>query len=450
MTLISKCAERAFDAIPHTANEETVAYSKVTWRLIPFLFICYIVAYLDRTSISFAQMQMQNDLGFSAAIYGLGAGIFFIGYSLFEVPSNMLMQRIGARKTLIRIMVLWGVVATGMMFVTTPMQFYVMRFLLGVFEAGFFPGVIYFLTKWYPSSRRGAVLSMFMLGMPISGVLGGPIAGWALNSLDGINGWEGWQWLFFIEGLPAISLGLMVYWILDDEPSKAKWLTDRERAIIIRNVTVDQASNPSEHGHSLLKALKDSRVYILSLSYFTFISAIYAIGFWLPAMLKNAGVTDVFEIGLYSMIPFGISAIGMVLISRSSDKRLERRWHLALCAFVGATSLAIIPIFSSDLTASLVVMTIATTAIYTLLPLFWSITSAYFAGTVAAAGSIAFINSLGLTGGMASPSIIGWVKTTTGSMSNGLLAISVMLVLGGIILLVGIKAADIRERKPVE
>jgi len=450
MTLISKSAERAFDAIPYTKNEETVAYSKVTWRLIPFLFICYIVAYLDRTSISFAQMQMQNDLGFSAAIYGLGAGIFFIGYSLFEVPSNMLMQRIGARKTLIRIMVLWGVVATGMMFVTTPMQFYVMRFLLGVFEAGFFPGVIYFLTKWYPSSRRGAVLSMFMLGMPISGVLGGPIAGWALNSLDGINGWEGWQWLFFIEGLPAISLGLMVYWILDDEPSKAKWLTDRERAIIIRNVTVDQASNPSEHGHSLLKALKDSRVYILSLSYFTFISAIYAIGFWLPAMLKNAGVTDVFEIGLYSMIPFGISAIGMVLISRSSDKRLERRWHLALCAFVGATSLAIIPIFSSDLTASLVVMTIATTAIYTLLPLFWSITSAYFAGTVAAAGSIAFINSLGLTGGMASPSIIGWVKTTTGSMSNGLLAISVMLVLGGIILLVGIKAADIRERKPVE
>lgn len=450
MTQISKSAVAAFDVIPYTENEETVAYSKVTWRLIPFLFICYIVAYLDRTSISFAQMQMQNDLGFSAAIYGLGAGIFFIGYSLFEVPSNMLMQRIGARKTLIRIMVLWGIVATGMMFVTTPMQFYVMRFLLGVFEAGFFPGVIYFLTKWYPGSRRGAVLSMFMLGMPISGVLGGPIAGWALDSLDGINGWEGWQWLFFIEGLPAIFLGLMVYWILDDEPSQAKWLTDRERAIIIRNVKVDQASNPPEHGHSLLKALKDSRVYILSLSYFTFISAIYAIGFWLPAMLKNAGVTDVFEIGLYSMIPFGISAIGMVLISRSSDKRLERRWHLALCAFVGATSLAIIPIFSSDLTASLVVMTIATTAIYTLLPLFWSITSAYFAGTVAAAGSIAFINSLGLTGGMASPSIIGWVKTTTGSMSNGLLAISVMLVLGGIILLVGIKAADIRERKPVE
>ena len=392
-------------------------------------------------------MQMQNDLGFSAAIYGLGAGIFFIGYSLFEVPSNMLMQRIGARKTLLRIMVLWGIVATGMMFVTTPMQFYVMRFLLGVFEAGFFPGVIYFLTKWYPGSRRGAVLSMFMLGMPISGVLGGPIAGWALNSLDGVNGWEGWQWLFFIEGLPAILLGLMVYWILCDEPSQAKWLTERERALIIRNVKVDQANNPPEHGHSMLSALKDSRVYILSLSYFTFISGIYAIGFWLPAMLKNAGVIDVFQIGLYSMIPFGISAIGMVLISRSSDKRLERRWHLALCAFIGAASLSAITMFSADLTMSLIVMTVATTAIYTLLPLFWSITSAYFTGTVAAAGSIALINSLGLIGGMASPSIIGWVKTTTGSMSNGLFAISAMLVLGGIVLLVGIKAKDIRERK---
>lgn len=447
MTELKRGALSATDGAPYTPSEEAIAYSKVTWRLIPFLFICYIVAYLDRTSISFAQIQMQSDLGFSDAVYGLGAGIFFIGYSLFEVPSNLLMQKIGARKTLIRIMVLWGAVATGMMFVTTPMQFYVMRFLLGVFEAGFFPGVIYFLTKWYTGTRRGAVLSMFMLGMPISGVLGGPIAGWALNSLDGFQGLEGWQWLFIVEGLPAIFLGLMVFWIMDDDPSQAKWLTERERALIIHNVKVDQANNPPDHGHSIFMALKDKRVYILCLAYFTFISGIYAIGFWVPAMLKAAGVTDVFEIGLYSMIPFGISAIGMVLISRSSDKHLERRWHAAICAVVGAAALSLIPAFRSDLTSSLVVISIATTAIYTLLPLFWSITSAYFTGTVAAAASIAFINSVGLTGGLASPSIIGWVKTTTGSLSNGLFAISAMLVIGAIVLLIGIKASDIRERK---
>lgn len=428
-------------------NEVSRAYSKVTWRLIPFLFICYVVAYLDRTSISFAQMQMQQSLGFSDAVYGLGAGIFFVGYSLFEVPSNLLMQRIGARKTLIRIMVLWGLVSTAMMFVTTPIMFYIMRFLLGVFEAGFFPGVIYFLTKWYPGARRGRVLALFMLGMPISGVLGGPIAGWALSSLNGVSGLEGWQWLFIVEGLPAVALGFMVYLILDDEPSKAKWLSERERMLIIGNVNADRLNNNGDHAHSMLQALRNPRVYILSLAYFTFISSIYAIGFWLPAMLKNAGVTNVFSIGMYSMIPFGISALGMVLICRSSDKRLERRWHLAISAFVGAITLSLIPAVHLNLTVSLLVMAISTSAIYSLLPLFWSISSAYFVGTAAAAGSIAFINSLGLTGGLASPVIIGWVKSTTGSMSNGLYAISLMLIAGAILLLIGIPASAIRERR---
>lgn len=436
----------ADEAAHVSENEVSATYSKVTWRLIPFFFACYVVAYLDRTNISFAQMQMKDALGFSDAVYGLGAGIFFIGYSLFEVPSNLILQKIGARKTLIRIMILWGLAGSAMIFVSSPAIFYILRFFLGAFEAGFVPGVIYYLTRWYPGARRGNILALFLLGMPISGVLGGPLAGWVLSSLHNSLGLQGWQWLFLIEGIPAVILGCMVYFLLDDEPAKAKWLSSRERAIVIRNVHAEQVNNGAGHGHSLGQALKDPRIYVMCLAYFTFISGIYAIGFWLPAMLKNAGIKDVFSIGLYSMIPFGVSALGMVIICRSSDRRLERRWHLALSAMVGAVTLAIIPATQASLGLSLVVMAVSTTAIYATLPMFWSIPSAYFAGTPAAAGSIAFINSLGLLGGLVSPVVIGWIKTTTGSMSNGLYAMSAMLIAGAVLMLLGIPAKAIRER----
>jgi sugar phosphate permease len=267
-----------------------------------------------------------------------------------------------------------------------------------------------------------------------------------LSSLHNSLGLQGWQWLFLIEGIPAVILGCMVYFLLDDEPAKAKWLSSRERAIVIRNVHAEQVNNGAGHGHSLGQALKDPRIYVMCLAYFTFISGIYAIGFWLPAMLKNAGIKDVFSIGLYSMIPFGVSALGMVIICRSSDRRLERRWHLALSAMVGAVTLAIIPATQASLGLSLVVMAVSTTAIYATLPMFWSIPSAYFAGTPAAAGSIAFINSLGLLGGLVSPVVIGWIKTTTGSMSNGLYAMSAMLIAGAVLMLLGIPAKAIRER----
>jgi sugar phosphate permease len=343
-------------------------------------------------------------------------------------------------------MILWGLAGSAMIFVSSPAIFYILRFFLGAFEAGFVPGVIYYLTRWYPGARRGNILALFLLGMPISGVLGGPLAGWVLSSLHNSLGLQGWQWLFLIEGIPAVILGCMVYFLLDDEPAKAKWLSSRERAIVIRNVHAEQVNNGAGHGHSLGQALKDPRIYVMCLAYFTFISGIYAIGFWLPAMLKNAGIKDVFSIGLYSMIPFGVSALGMVIICRSSDRRLERRWHLALSAMVGAVTLAIIPATQASLGLSLVVMAVSTTAIYATLPMFWSIPSAYFAGTPAAAGSIAFINSLGLLGGLVSPVVIGWIKTTTGSMSNGLYAMSAMLIAGAVLMLLGIPAKAIRER----
>ena len=427
--------------------DEAAIYSKITWRIIPFFALCYVVAYLDRTNISFAQFQMRDALGFSDAIYGLGAGIFFIGYSLFEVPSNLLLERIGARKTLLRIMVLWGAVSVLMIFVTTPMMFYVLRFLLGAFEAGFSPGIIYLLTRWYPSIRRGRVLALFMLGMPISGLMGGPIAGWVLSDLHNVGGLQGWQWLFIVEGVPAILLGFLVYFLVDDEPAKATWLSPAERDVVIRNVEAEGLHNRLGHQKSTLQSWLDPRIYIMCVAYFTFISGIYAIGFWLPTLLKNAGISDVFSVGLYSMIPFGISAFGMVAMCRSSDKYLERRWHVFVSALVGAVALSLIPAVQSDLKISLIVMTIATTGIYALLPLFWSIPSAYLNGRSSAAGIIALINSLGLTGGLVSPIIIGSLKEATGSFTSGLYAISAMLIVGAVLIVVGISADILRERR---
>lgn len=434
------------DKDSYLLNEDAV-YSKITWRIIPFFFICYVVAYLDRTNISFAQIQMRDALGFSDAVYGLGAGIFFIGYSLFEVPSNLLLKKIGPRKTFLRIMVLWGAVSVAMTLVTTPAMFYVLRFLLGAFEAGFFPGIIYFLTRWYPGSRRGQILALFTLGMPVSGFLGGPIAGWVLSQLHDVAGLQGWQWLFIVEGIPAILLGLLVYFVVDDEPAKAAWLSAEEREVVIRNVQAEDQHNSRGRQKSVVQSWLDPRIYIMCVAYFTFISGIYAIGFWLPAMLKGAGITDVFSIGLYSMIPFGISALGMVVICRSSDRLRERRWHLFMCAIVGAVALSLIPAVEANLKLSLIAMTVATTGIYVILPLFWSIPSAYLNGTPSAAGIIALINSLGLTGGLISPVIIGWVKEATGTLTSGLYVMSAMLVVGALLIVAGVSADLIRERR---
>ena len=217
--------------------------------MIPFLFICYVAAYLDRINIGFAQLQMKADLGFSDAVYGLGAGIFFFGYALFEVPSNLLLVRIGARKTLLRIMVLWGLTSAGMMFVTTPTQLYIARFLLGLFEAGFFPGIILYFTYWYPSGMRAKIIALFMSGMAVAGIVGGPLSGWIMNDMAGINGWAGWQWMFLIEGLPAVALGVMAWFLLEDRPGQAKWLSQREKDVIERTLQQDQRDlGPAHHG----------------------------------------------------------------------------------------------------------------------------------------------------------------------------------------------------------
>ncbi|MPW22256.1 MFS transporter [Paraburkholderia sp. CNPSo 3157] len=423
------------DAHAHPASAVDATFRKVTLHLIPFLFICYVAAYLDRINVGFAQLQMRQDLAFSDAVYGLGAGIFFAGYFLFEVPSNLLLERVGARKTLVRIMLLWGATSACMMFVQSPAMFYVMRFLLGVFEAGFFPGMILYLTYWYPANRRGRVMALFLTAVAIAGVVGGPVSGWALNHLDGVRGLKGWQWLFLTQGLPSCVLGIAAFFYLDDRPHQARWLSATEKAILRDSVQRDQGASLVFQRHSFGEALKVARVYSMAFTWFTFICGVYAISFWLPSLIKGAGVSDAYSIGMLSAIPYCVAALTMVCISRHSDRAVERRWHAAICAAIGAITLAAIPRVAGDLVLSLAVVSAATAAIFTLQPLFWAIATDYLGGTRAAAGTIAFINSLGLIGGFVSPTILGWVKSMTGSLANGLYVVATLLLAGAIVTL---------------
>jgi len=428
------------------AGERARVYRKVSLRLVPFLFICYVAAYLDRINIGFAQLQMKQDLGFSDAVYGLGAGIFFFGYALFEVPSNLLLEKIGARKTLLRIMLLWGLTSAGMMFVTTPTQLYVARFLLGLFEAGFFPGIILYFTYWYPSHMRAKIIALFMSGMAVAGILGGPLSGWIMNDMAGVNGWTGWQWMFLLEGLPAVLLGLLVYAVLDDRPQQARWLSAREKDVIDKTLQQDtRALGPAHHG-SLRQAMRDPIIYILAFAYFAFIAGTYVITFWLPTIIKSFGLADPLEIGLLTAIPYIIGAIGMVVLSKHSDRTRERRWHCAGAAVLGGAGLVVASLLSSQLALALVALSFATIGILATMPLFWAMPTAYLSGP-AAAGGIALINSLGLVGGFVSPFVIGWMKNLTGSVNYGLYIITALMVLGAIALVVGVPARALREKR---
>ena len=428
------------------SSEQPGVYRKVNRRLIPFLFICYVAAYLDRINIGFAQLQMKADLGFSDAVYGLGAGIFFFGYALFEVPSNLLLEKIGARKTLLRIMVLWGLTSAGMMFVTTPTQLYIARFLLGLFEAGFFPGIILYFTYWYPSGMRARIIALFMSGMAVAGIIGGPLSGLIMNNLAGVNGWAGWQWLFLLEGLPAVLLGVMAWFLLQDRPRDARWLSAHEKDLIEDTLQQDQRTlGPAHHG-SLRHALRDPKIYILAFAYFTFIAGTYVITFWLPTIVKSFGVSDPLHIGLLTAIPYIIGAVGMVLLSKHSDRRRERRWHTAGAAFLGGAGLVVASLLSGHLALALVALSFATVGILATMPLFWAMPTAYLSGS-AAAGGIALINSLGLIGGFVSPFVIGWFRTQTGSVNGGLYFVTALMLLGAVTLLLGIPAKSLREKR---
>jgi len=410
---------------PQLAVEEAL-YRKVALRLIPLLLACYVVAYLDRVNVGFAKLQMMDQLGFSDTVYGLGAGMFFIGYFLFEVPSNIILHRMGARVWIGRIMISWGLISAAMMFVTTPMMFYVMRFFLGVAEAGFFPGIILYLTYWYPAERRARITAIFMTGIAIAGVIGGPVSGIIMKYTNGIYGWQGWQWMFLLEGLPSVALGLVVIMMLDDRIVHAKWLTEEERALLAQNIAKDEAHKEDE---SFGRIISSGRVWLCAAIYFSYVMGVYGVSFFLPTIIKSMGHTDVVEIGLISSIPYSVSVVVMLLVARSADRTGERRWHVAIPGVLGAVGLSLSVVLAKDGTLAIAALTLGLSGIMTTLPLFWSLPTAFLAGTGAAAG-IALINSLGNLAGFVSPYAVGWLKDATGSTDAGVYMLSVAVAIG--------------------
>ena len=406
-------------------------YAKVTWRLLPLLFLCYVASYLDRVNVGFAKLQMLSDLKFSETVYGLGAGIFFIGYFIFEVPSNMILHKVGARLWIARIMITWGIISGAMAYVTTPQMFYIMRFLLGVAEAGFFPGVILYLTYWYPAERRGKITALFMTGIALSGVIGGPLSGWIMHAMPGVWDHSGWQWMFIIEAIPSLILGVLVIVYMKDRIRDAHWLSEDEKRLLESNI----AHEDSQKEHLSVSAVfANGRVWLGALIYFCFVMGLYGVSFWLPTIIKTTGVTDPLNIGLLTAIPYAFAAAAMVLIGRSADARRERRWHVAIPALVGCIGLLASTVYDHNTLLAMASLTVACIGILTTLPLFWSLPTAFLSGTAAAAG-IALINSLGNLAGFVSPYLVGWLKDATQSTNTGMYVLAASLVIGALLTL---------------
>jgi len=406
-------------------------YRKVAWRLIPLLFLCYIAAYLDRVNVGFAKLQMMTSLSLSDTVFGAGAGIFFIGYFIFEIPSNLMLHKVGAGKWIARIMVSWAVLSAAMMFVNSAMSFYIVRFLLGVAEAGFFPGIILYLTYWFPAQRRGRATSLFLTAVAFAGIIGGPVSGWILHSLNGINGWQGWQWLFVLEAVPSFVLGVLAWFCLEDRVKNAQWLTLAEREMIARDIAAEESHKSDE---SLARVLANPKVWLLSLVYFGIVSGLYGVSFWLPSIIKAMGVADPLDIGLISAVPWAFGVVAMYLIARSADRLRESRWHTAISCLLGAVGLEISVAFHGDVWLSMGGLTLCTIGIMSALPVSWSNPTAILAGSAAAAG-IAMINSIGNLAGFVVPLVIGVIKDKTHSTDLGLHMLAALMILSAIAVL---------------
>ena len=419
---------------------ESAVYGKVRRRLLPFLFLLYVVAYLDRINVGFAALQMNRELGLSEAVFGLGAGIFFLGYFVFEIPSNLVLQRLGARIWISRIMISWGVAAIAMMFTRGARSFYLLRFLLGAAEAGFFPGIIFYLTHWFPSRERARAVSLFMTATQVAGIIGGPLSG-LLLAMSGVWHLAGWQWLFFAQGLPAVVLGAATARYLPDTPEQALWLNSEERGMLAARLALERESRTD---HTLRDALSNGSVWLLALLYFTIVFGHYGIAIWLPQILKSlAGMSDL-RVGVLSAVPFMTAAIVMVLVARHSDVRGERRWHLALSAFTGAIALAASAAARSPL-ASLLTISIAAAGISSAAGPFWTLPAGFLDGT-AAAGGIALINSTGNLAGFVGPTVVGLIRQITGSFSGGMLAMAMAVLVAGVLALAMPRFAGHQQR----
>ncbi|TWB46434.1 nitrate/nitrite transporter NarK [Rhizobium sp. ERR 922] len=402
------------------------AFRKVIWRMLPILTLGYLFNFLDRTNIAFAALQMNRDIGLSATQFGWGAGILFIGYCGFEVPSNMLLYRFGARIWISRIMISWGLLSCGMCLVSGPMSFYLMRFALGVAEAGFFPGIAFFLSAWFPADYRARILSWFLVAIPVSSVIGGPLGG-ALLGMDGHLGLAGWQWLFIIEGLPAVLIGLALLKLLADCPQDAAWLTPDEKRVIIASLDGEKRDRAVSR---MGTALRDIRVWLCTIVYLGFTVGSYGIQIWLPQILKQQEFTNL-QVGWISAVPYLAASIGMILWARFADRRGKKVANLATCCLLAVAGF-ILAITTGRFDLSLLGLTGALVGVTAARAIFWSIPTRFLTG-VAAAGGIAFINTIGTTGGFFGPTIVGWLKDMTGSFEAGLLAMAGCLAVSTVV-----------------
>lgn len=433
---MAKCKGiRMMDTVFSSEVDTTVrksAYRKIAFRLMPFLMLCYFCAYLDRVNVGFAKLQMMSDLQFSEAVYGLGAGIFFIGYFLCEVPSNIVLHKVGARRWIARIMITWGILSGCFAFVQTEWQFYTLRFLLGVAEAGLAPGLLLYLTYWFPSYRRARMTVLWFIAIPISGMIGGPLSGLIMDRMSGVHGWFGWQWMFVIEAIPTVLVGLLVLAILKDSVQDANWLTQDEKNLVKQELAQD---NQHKEGHASVKEfIADKRLWLLAGIYFCVVMGQYAITFWLPTLIRNSGISDNWHIGLLTSLPYMCAIVVMILAGRSGDHFQERRWHLIIPMCAGAIALTFATLFASNLTLSLICLCIAASGVLTASSLFWMLPTNFLGGVSAAAG-IAAVNSFANLAGFCSPYLIGWVTTNTGSNAIGMFLITAVLIFGASLVL---------------
>jgi ACS family tartrate transporter-like MFS transporter len=411
---------------------EARAIRKITWRLIPFLMLLYFVAFLDRINVGFAALTMNKEIGLTAQMFGLGSGIFFLGYFAFEVPSTMILHKVGARFWIGRVMITWGLVSVAMAFTRGPISFYVLRFLLGLAEAGFFPGIILYLSYWFPSHHRSAVTAMFMAAAPMAGLIGSPVSG-ALMGLNGLMGLHGWQWLFLVEGIPALVLGLVTFRFLTDRPADAAWLTAEERNWLTQAILAEQAAIKDPRSHSAWRALMDWKVLALSLAYFGTSAGLYTIGFWAPLIVKGLGFS-VFKIGFLVAIPNLIALVGMVLWSRNSDRTGERYWHAAIACVIAAVGMAMAARAGSSAILAITGLSLTAFGVSAAKPPLWSLPTMFFGGTAAAA-AIGLINSLGTLGGFVGPYMIGANSGGGEHFSRGLYLVGGTLVVSAVTIL---------------
>lgn len=425
---------------------EAAMYRKITIRLMPYLFLCYVVAYINRVNVSFAKLQMQQQLGMSEAVYGIGAGMFFIGYFFFNVPSNMVLKKIGARGLLGPILIVRGILSAWMMFVHGAASYYVLRFIGGAVEAGFFPGVILYLTFWFTARHRGKMMAIFMAAVPLSGIFAGPLLGWMLKHLQGVGGLAGWQWLYLICGIPCTLLGAVAFWVMANEPEQADWLSADEKRLVLANLQTEQEANKRAGGakSKLSDAFKNGSVWLLCFVDFGVTAGNYGLAFYLPQVIKDSISKDPVAIGWLYAIPCVVTTVAMLLVGHYSDKTGERRWHLALSCLFGAVGFAVSAVPGISGVVGLAALTVSTAAIMCALTVFWAVPSALLAGTAAAAG-IAWINAVANLAGYVSPHAIGVIVDHTHSMMWAMVAMSAAMLASSVLTLYVTRKGALRQ-----